>query len=53
MLGGGIVKLILYEFIKIPQSFFYFKKTTAPFTREPLTDSARAVANDTVQTTTW
>ena len=30
MLGGGIVKLILYEFIKIPQSFFYFKKTTVP-----------------------
>ena len=34
---GGIIRLILYEFIKIPQSFFCSKKTTAPFTREPLT----------------
>ena len=31
--------LILYDFVKIPQSFFCSKKTTAPFTREPLTDS--------------
>ena len=38
---GGIVRLILYEFIKIPQSFFCFKKTTAPFTREPLTDNCK------------
>ena len=38
---GGIVRLILYEFIKIPQSFFCSKKTTAPFTREPLTDSRK------------
>ena len=33
--------MILYEFIKIPQSFFCSKKTTAPFTREPLTDSRK------------
>ena len=38
---GGIVRLILYKFIKIPQSFFCSKKTTAPFTREPLTDSRK------------
>ena len=29
--------LILYDFVKIPQSFFVPKKMTAPFTREPLT----------------
>ena len=37
---GGIVRLILYDFV-IPQSFFVLQKTTAPFTREPLTDSRK------------
>ena len=32
---------ILYDFVKIPQSFFCSKKTTAPFTREPLSDSRK------------
>ena len=32
------MRSILYDFVKIPQSFFCSKKTTAPFTREPLTD---------------
>ena len=34
--GGGIVRFILYDFVKIPQSFFCSKKMTAPFTRELL-----------------
>ena len=38
--------MILYDFVKIPQSFFCSKKTTAPFTREPLSDRARVVPTD-------
>ena len=34
------MRSILYDFVKIPQSFF-FEKTTAPFTREPLTDNRK------------
>ena len=32
---------ILYDFIKIPQSFFCSKKTTAPFTREPVSNDRK------------
>ena len=35
------MRLILYDFVKIPQSFFCSKKTTAPFTREPLSDRGK------------
>ena len=38
---GGIVRLILYEFVKSLSHFFVPKKTTAPFTREPLTDNRK------------
>ena len=34
--GGGIVRLILCDFIKSLSHFFVPKKTTAPFTREPV-----------------
>ena len=33
--------MILYEFVKIPQSFFCSKKTTAPFTMELLSDNRK------------
>ena len=33
--------MILYDFVKILQSFFCSKKTTAHFTREPLTDNRK------------
>ena len=35
------MRLILYDFVKIPQSFFCSKKTTAPFTREPVSDRGK------------
>ena len=42
--------MILYDFVKIPQSFFCSKKTTAPFTREPLTAGASPVLRYTIHT---
>jgi hypothetical protein len=38
---GGIVRLILYAFVKSLSHFFVFKKTTAPFTREPFADRGK------------
>ena len=38
---GGIVRLILYDFIKIPQSFFVTKKLQLPRQREPVSNDRK------------
>ena len=42
------VKQVTSNYKKIPQSFFVLKKMTAPFTREPMSDSREGCPYDMI-----